>query len=59
MLERIAQALPHIGALVLSDYAKGALAHVEEMIALARKSGVPILIDPKGTDFARYRGATC
>lgn len=58
MLERIAQALPHIGALVLSDYAKGALAHVEEMIALARKSGVPILIDPKGTDFARYRGAT-
>ena len=52
MLERIAQALPHIGALVLSDYAKGALAHVEEMIALARKSGVPILIDPKGPDFA-------
>ena len=58
MLERIEQALPHIGALVLSDYAKGALAHVEEMIALARKSGVPVLIDPKGTDFARYRGAT-
>ncbi|HCM61963.1 MAG TPA: bifunctional heptose 7-phosphate kinase/heptose 1-phosphate adenyltransferase [Morganella sp. (in: Bacteria)] len=58
MLERIEQALPHIGALVLSDYAKGALAHVEEMIALARKSGVPVLIDPKGTDFSRYRGAT-
>ncbi|GAA0350753.1 bifunctional D-glycero-beta-D-manno-heptose-7-phosphate kinase/D-glycero-beta-D-manno-heptose 1-phosphate adenylyltransferase HldE [Morganella psychrotolerans] len=58
MLERIEQALPHIGALVLSDYAKGALAHVEAMIALARKSGVPVLIDPKGTDFARYRGAT-
>ncbi|WP_413494358.1 bifunctional D-glycero-beta-D-manno-heptose-7-phosphate kinase/D-glycero-beta-D-manno-heptose 1-phosphate adenylyltransferase HldE [Morganella psychrotolerans] len=58
MLERIEQALPHIGALVLSDYAKGALAHVEEMIALARKSDVPVLIDPKGTDFARYRGAT-
>ncbi len=58
MLERIEQVLPHIGALVLSDYAKGALAHVGEMIALARKSGVPVLIDPKGTDFARYRGAT-
>jgi D-beta-D-heptose 7-phosphate kinase/D-beta-D-heptose 1-phosphate adenosyltransferase len=28
------------------------------MIALARKAGVPVLIDPKGTDFERYRGAT-
>ncbi|ACS84644.1 bifunctional D-glycero-beta-D-manno-heptose-7-phosphate kinase/D-glycero-beta-D-manno-heptose 1-phosphate adenylyltransferase HldE [Musicola paradisiaca] len=57
MLERIQQALPKIGALVLSDYAKGALAHVQNMIQLARAAGVPVLIDPKGTDFARYRGA--
>ncbi|WP_192458826.1 bifunctional D-glycero-beta-D-manno-heptose-7-phosphate kinase/D-glycero-beta-D-manno-heptose 1-phosphate adenylyltransferase HldE [Musicola keenii] len=58
MLDRIQQALPKIGALVLSDYAKGALAHVQNMIQLARAAGVPVLIDPKGTDFARYRGAT-
>ena len=58
MLERIEQALPHIGALVLSDYAKGALAEVEKMIALANKAGVPVLIDPKGHNFERYRGAT-
>ena len=58
MLERIEQALPHIGALVLSDYAKGALTHVEKMIALANKAGVPVLIDPKGSNFERYRGAT-
>ncbi len=58
MLERIAQALPKIGALVLSDYAKGALAHVQAMIQTANASSVPVLIDPKGTDFARYRGAT-
>ncbi|ETT04264.1 bifunctional D-glycero-beta-D-manno-heptose-7-phosphate kinase/D-glycero-beta-D-manno-heptose 1-phosphate adenylyltransferase HldE [Providencia alcalifaciens] len=58
MLERIEQALPHIGALVLSDYAKGALAEVENMIALANKAGVPVLIDPKGHNFERYRGAT-
>nr|ELQ1455349.1 bifunctional D-glycero-beta-D-manno-heptose-7-phosphate kinase/D-glycero-beta-D-manno-heptose 1-phosphate adenylyltransferase HldE [Providencia rettgeri] len=58
MLERIEQALPHIGALVLSDYAKGALTHVEKMIALANKAGVPVLIDPKGNNFERYRGAT-
>ncbi|WMQ74547.1 MAG: Bifunctional protein HldE [Sodalis sp.] len=58
MLERIQLALPKTGALVLSDYTKGALARVREMIALARAAGVPVLVDPKGTDFSRYRGAT-
>ena len=55
--ERINQALGSIGALVLSDYAKGALASVQQMIQLARNAGVPVLIDPKGTDFERYRSA--
>lgn len=55
---RISAALPSIGALVLSDYAKGALTSVETMIKLARAANVPVLVDPKGTDFARYRGAT-
>ncbi|PWC21620.1 bifunctional heptose 7-phosphate kinase/heptose 1-phosphate adenyltransferase [Brenneria roseae subsp. roseae] len=58
MIERIQQALPNIGALVLSDYAKGALVHVQSMIQTAKAAGVPVLIDPKGTDFSRYRGAT-
>ena len=49
--DRIQQALEHIGALVLSDYAKGALESVQQMIALARQAGVPVL-------FERYRGAT-
>lgn len=57
-LERIQQALPHIGALVLSDYAKGALNQIQQMIQLGRTAGIPVLIDPKGTDFTRYRGAT-
>lgn len=56
--DRIRQALGSVGALVLSDYAKGALASVQTMIQLARDAGIPVLIDPKGTDFARYRGAT-
>jgi D-glycero-beta-D-manno-heptose-7-phosphate kinase len=43
---------------VLSDYAKGALAQVELLIAQAREKGLPILVDPKGTDYQRYRGAT-
>lgn len=44
--------------LVLSDYAKGALAQVDLLIELARKKGLPILVDPKGTDYQRYRGAS-
>ncbi|MBD1228344.1 bifunctional D-glycero-beta-D-manno-heptose-7-phosphate kinase/D-glycero-beta-D-manno-heptose 1-phosphate adenylyltransferase HldE [Xenorhabdus griffiniae] len=58
MLEKIQQSLPHIGALVLSDYAKGALNQIQAMIKLANEANVPVLIDPKGSDFSRYRGAT-
>ncbi|MEH0831898.1 bifunctional D-glycero-beta-D-manno-heptose-7-phosphate kinase/D-glycero-beta-D-manno-heptose 1-phosphate adenylyltransferase HldE [Pectobacterium cacticida] len=58
IVERIQLALPKMGALVLSDYAKGALAQVQIMIQTAKEAGVPVLIDPKGTDFSRYRGAT-
>ena len=43
---------------VLSDYAKGVLTHVDALIAAARKKGLPILVDPKGSDYNRYRGAT-
>jgi len=45
-------------AVLFSDYGKGGLAHVVDMIAHARAHGKPILIDPKGHDYARYRGAT-
>ena len=44
---------------LFSDYGKGGLAHVGDMIAQARALGKPILIDPKGSDFSRYAGATC
>ncbi|MGK2915532.1 MAG: D-glycero-beta-D-manno-heptose-7-phosphate kinase, partial [Porticoccaceae bacterium] len=44
--------------LILSDYAKGVLDDPRELIALARAAGVPVLVDPKGTDFTRYAGAT-
>ena len=45
-------------AVILSDYGKGGLAHIARMIGLARRHRKPVLIDPKGSDFARYRGAT-
>ena len=44
--------------LVLSDYAKGALQFVEQMIAVANEANVPVLVDPKGLDFSRYQNAT-
>ena len=43
---------------LLSDYAKGGLTHVTQMIAKARAAGKPVLVDPKGDDWDRYRGAT-
>ncbi|HTR58731.1 MAG TPA: D-glycero-beta-D-manno-heptose-7-phosphate kinase [Casimicrobiaceae bacterium] len=50
--------LPDFDVVVLSDYGKGGLAHIERMIELARARGTPVLVDPKGEDFLRYRGAT-
>ena len=52
------EALPESDVVILSDYAKGGLAHIERMIASARAAGKPVLVDPKGDDYDRYRGAT-
>ena len=54
----LARAAKDAGAVVLSDYGKGALTDVKAMIAACRESGVPVLVDPKGRDFSKYRGAT-
>ena len=43
---------------ILSDYGKGGLKHIGQMIDLARTVGKPVLVDPKGEDYRRYRGAT-
>lgn len=60
-LEDIEQAVAgHIGsaqALILSDYAGGVLADPQPLIRRANRAGVPVLVDPKGTDWERYRGA--
>ena len=58
MRDQVEKILAVHDVVVLSDYAKGALAQVELLIELARKKGLPILVDPKGTDYQRYRGAT-
>jgi len=50
--------LPAATLVVLSDYAKGTLVQAPALIELARARGLPVLIDPKGTDFSRYRNAS-
>jgi len=55
---RASKLLADTDILIVSDYAKGALACVSELISAAVKAGVKVLVDPKGTDFSRYRGAT-
>ncbi|MBB1269070.1 bifunctional D-glycero-beta-D-manno-heptose-7-phosphate kinase/D-glycero-beta-D-manno-heptose 1-phosphate adenylyltransferase HldE [Shewanella sp. SR44-3] len=50
--------LDNVDVLVLSDYAKGAIADPRAFIAKARAKGVTVLVDPKGSDFARYYGAS-
>jgi D-glycero-beta-D-manno-heptose-7-phosphate kinase len=50
--------LPLVDVVILSDYGKGGLAHIAEMIKAARAAGKLVLVDPKGDDYARYRGAT-
>lgn len=53
-----ARLLPETDVVVLSDYGKGGLAHITQMIAMANTAGKLVLVDPKGDDYSRYHGAT-
>ena len=55
---RVAKHLANHDVIILSDYAKGALDRVQALITQARAAGIPVLVDPKGDDYTRYRGAT-
>lgn len=61
MAKDVGEAIAHdsCGALVLSDYGKGVLTEdvIATAIAAAKTAGIPVVVDPKGTDFSRYRGA--
>ena len=58
LVARAAKLMSNAGAVVLSDYGKGTLRDIPALISAARTSNTPVLIDPKGTDFERYRNAT-
>ena len=56
--EAFARLAPASGAILFSDYGKGGLAHIPAMISAARAAGRPVLVDPKGSDYSRYSGAS-
>ena len=58
MLDRFQSLLGKHDAVLFSDYGKGGLAHIPQMIRMARDAGKPVLIDPKGSDWTRYAGAS-
>ncbi len=58
MVAQFKNQLPSIDLVLLSDYGKGTLRRVAELITLARDAGKMVLVDPKGSDFRRYRGAS-
>lgn len=57
-LAEFSQRLPDCDVVILSDYGKGGLTHIGEMIRAARAAGKPVLVDPKGDDYARYAGVS-
>ena len=57
-LSEFEQRLPGFDAVLFSDYGKGGLTHIGEMIAMARAAGKIVLVDPKGDDYSIYAGAT-
>ena len=58
MVGMLRESVDGAGAAVLSDYGKGALSDVRGLIRACRDAGIPALVDPKGTDFSKYRGAS-
>ena len=58
VLDRFGALVPQHDVVVLSDYGKGGLTHVGKMIDVARHAGRRVLVDPKGDDYSRYKGAT-
>lgn len=58
MLADFERSLAACGAVIFSDYGKGGLTHISNMIERARAAGKPVLVDPKGDDYSRYAGAT-
>lgn len=60
LLIRLKKLIPEMHVIALSDYGKGFLTHrlISETIAIAKSANLPVIVDPKGTDFTKYKGAS-
>lgn len=58
LLDNYLKHLPEYDAVIVSDYGKGGLSNIQEMIQAARAASRPVVIDPKGDDYSGYRGAS-
>ncbi len=58
LLDQYLQLLPETDVVILSDYGKGGLEHIQKMVAAANGAQVPVVIDPKGSNYTPYKGAT-
>jgi D-glycero-beta-D-manno-heptose-7-phosphate kinase len=58
LMARIPAAIAESDVVILSDYGKGGLTHISEIIRGAKEAGKPVLVDPKGSDYSRYAGAS-
>ena len=58
LVDRFCERVSSAGAVVFSDYGKGGLAHLQHMMACARNARKMVLVDPKGTNYSAYSGAT-
>ncbi len=58
LIEKYKELLHSVDVVVLSDYGKGTLQCVDQLIPLARKAGKKVLVDPKGSDFSKYKHAS-
>ncbi|MDO8954509.1 MAG: bifunctional D-glycero-beta-D-manno-heptose-7-phosphate kinase/D-glycero-beta-D-manno-heptose 1-phosphate adenylyltransferase HldE [Gammaproteobacteria bacterium] len=58
LLERFKTCLPNCNAVIISDYGKGTLTETQSLIKAARQLNIPVIVDPKGSDFTAYHGAS-
>lgn len=58
LLDHYLKHLPEYDVVIVSDYGKGGLGYIQEMIHAARAAGKPVVVDPKGRDYSGYRGAS-
>jgi D-beta-D-heptose 7-phosphate kinase/D-beta-D-heptose 1-phosphate adenosyltransferase len=58
ILDKFEALLANASIVVLSDYAKGTLHDTQQLIKMSKAAGLPVIVDPKGTDFTKYRNAS-